>query len=226
MRGAPRQTGGFTLIEVAVAMALLALIAIAVFESLRFAQRAHAKVIERGGATWNVFAAQRLIRNVVESAYPLEPTQVQGTLTYGLAGDRDQVAIIAPTPLAASGAGLQRYELQSKRNARGRNDLVVRWHSDFAADATSAAMEETLVEDVATVEWSYMAAPLHESEPQEVTWLDDWRGQRTLPRLVRLKVSFAASDPRSWPDLVMAPMLTDDANCAFDTVAQRCRSGS
>jgi hypothetical protein len=39
-------------------------------------------------------------------------------------------------------------------------------------------------------------------------------------------MTFAANDPRTWPDLVMSPRITDDANCEFDVVAQRCRSGS
>lgn len=61
---------GFTLIEMVVALAIVAMISVVLFEGLRFSQRAHQKVVERGGSSWQVFASQRLIRSLLESAYP------------------------------------------------------------------------------------------------------------------------------------------------------------
>lgn len=72
------------------------------------------------------------------------------------------------------------------------------------------------------MQWAYLATA-REAEP---AWTEQWRGHAELPRLVRLRVSFASDDPRTWPELVMSPRITDDANCAFDVVAQRCRAGS
>jgi hypothetical protein len=119
---------------------------------------------------------------------------------------------------------LQRYEVEPRRNAKGGTDVVVRWRADPIADSRSvdSAAEEVLIENVVAMRWAYLGGE-HDAEP---AWLDAWRGRAALPRLVRLQVSFASGDPRTWPDLVMSPRITDDANCAFDVVAQRCRGGS
>ena len=214
-----RSQRGFTLIEVVVALAIVALIAVVLFQGLRFGQSAHEKVVDRGGASWQLFASQRLIRSLLESAYPREPAANETVPAYGLEGDREKLALLAAAPLAAGGVGLQRYEIEPRRNERGTMDVVVRWRSDLAT--AERAPEEKLIEDVTAVQWSYQG---HDSVA-EPAWVEQWHGQH-LPRLVRLQVRFAADDPRVWPDLIVSPRITDDANCSFDVVAQRCRSGS
>jgi general secretion pathway protein J len=215
---------GFTLIEMAVALVIVAMIAVVLFEGLRFSQRAHRKVVERGADSWQIFASQRLIRSLLESAYPREAAPTEVVPVYGIDGDREKVSVLAGAPLAAGGSGLQRYEIEPRRDARGHTDVVVRWRTDPTADLRSAdsTAEEILIADVAAVKWAYLDAE-RDTEP---AWLDQWQGRASLPRLVRLQVSFASGDPRTWPELVVSPRITDDANCAFDVVAQRCRRGS
>ena len=215
---------GFTLIEMAVALAVVAMIAVVLFEGLRFSQRAHEKVVGRGGDSWQIFASQRLIRSLLESAYPRDPGAAEMVPTYGIEGDREKLSVLAGAPLAAGGSGLQRYEIEPRRNSKGRTDVVVRWRAELAAQSQSAdsTAEEILIENVAAVKWAYLDA----ERGAEPAWLDQWRGHASLPRLVRLQVSFASGDPRTWPELVVSPRITDDANCAFDVVAQRCRRGS
>lgn len=218
-RVARSSTQGFTLIEVVVALALLGLIAVVLFGSLRFGQHSHAKIIEQGGASWQVYASQRLIRSLVESAYPQQPVATSLVSRYGLEGDREKVAITAPSRLAA-GAGLQRFEFATRPRASRNHDLVIRSFVDYA-DA-STAVEETLLENVASVEWNFRDTTVPGSE----RWLSNWQGREALPALVRLRVTFPAGDSREWPEMVVAPRITDDANCSFDVAFQGCRGRS
>lgn len=220
---------GFTLIEIVVALALLAMVSISLFESLRFGQRTYEKVIRGGGAHWDVFAAQRLVRNLVESAYPEEPSQTGAVRRYGLEGRKDRIVLTAPAPEAVGGAGLFRYEFSLRQNVAAGYDVLVRWWPDYAVDTGSvaASAQEVLIEKIVSLEWSYRAAPaLNDSGGGGDAWKNEWLDSQELPALVRLRVKFPDGDSRRWPDLVMAPRVTDDANCVFDIVAQRCRAAS
>jgi general secretion pathway protein J len=219
--------GGFTLIEMVVALALMGLISIVLFESLRLGQHAHHKVIARGDASWDVFAAQRLIRNILESAYPQEPIRSAATPVFGLEGDRQTIAVTAPAFIAQEGGGLLRYEIFQRATADRHQDIVVKWWPQSAGDAPSGAAQEVLIEKIESVEWGYLAPTAAAGgHIAEQSWQTQWRATQSLPAAIRLRVNFAPGDDRRWPDLIVAPRITDDANCAFDVVAQRCRGVS
>ena len=194
-----------------VAVALLGLVSMLMFESLRFGQRSYESATRKGADAWEVFAAQRLLRNLVEAAYPQQPDDFLPSTEIGLQGESQRMFVIAPAPLAMGGAGLYRYEVALRANAAGGNDLVLRWRSQMPE--TSGNAEETLLEHVAGLRLSYHTAN---------GWSERW-SEPGLPKLVRVQVTFANDDIRSWPDMIAAPRITDDANCMFDVVAQRCR---
>lgn len=198
-----------------VALALLGFIAVLVFESLRFGQRSYASATRAGAAAWQVFSSQRLIRNLIETAYP-QHSEPSGTpMERGLEGDVERISITAGAPLASGGAGLYRYEILLRPDASGSKDLVIRWRAQLSgrAEGDSADAEEVLIERVAGLRLSYENGS---------GWSERWF-EAVLPRLVRLQVIFAPGDSRRWPDLIAAPRLTDDANCDFDSIARRCR---
>lgn len=215
---------GFTLIEVLVASALFGLLALSLFESARFGQRSYSKVIGEGAKSWELLLSQRRIRSILESAYPQEPRS-SGVTPYGLDAQTETLAVTAAAPLAAGGAGLYRYQMMLSDAAGGTKNLVIRWAPDYAGGDLSAAQltEEVLIEAVRSVEWSFLDAA-GPADASTAVWRHEWRERRSLPRLIRLRVVFDVRDGRYWPDLVVAPRITDDANCAFDIVAQRCRA--
>jgi general secretion pathway protein J len=57
----------------------------------------------------------------------------------------------------------------------------------------------------------------------EPHWRDSWLDQVSPPALVRVKVTFAPGEKRCWPELMVAPRISTDANCVFDVVSQMCR---
>ncbi len=219
--------GGFTLIELAVALALLSLMSLVLFESLRFAQRSYDRVVRKGATSWELFAGQRLIRSIIESAYPQQAAMV-GASAFGFAGNRDRIVVVAAAPLAGA-AGLYRYEISLQRRDVHHEDLLVRWQPDYAIsgsvpDAIDVG-EEVLIPNVAAIEWQYLEGP-GESGGSVPVWRSEWHDRRTLPQLVRMRVQFPPGDARRWPELVAAPRITDDANCVFDPIARRCRTST
>lgn len=212
---------GFTLIEVAVSLALIAMIAAGLFASLRFGQRSHEKVVQHGNAAWQVFAAQRLLRSLIEAAYPQQSASTNMIPDHGIEGRRVSIEISADAFLAMEGGGLNRFQITLERGTDGTKSLVARWWPQHLRGeaAARATMREVLIDNVQSVEWSYFHA-----EP--AAWAEEWQGREQLPSLIRLRLEFPKDDSRSWPELIVAPRLSDDANCIFDVVAQRCRSAT
>jgi len=57
----------------------------------------------------------------------------------------------------------------------------------------------------------------------ETNWTDSWVEKPAPPALVRIRLRFGVGDKRRWPELIVAPRISTDANCVFDVVSQMCR---
>jgi hypothetical protein len=44
-----------------------------------------------------------------------------------------------------------------------------------------------------------------------------------LPRLIRITVTFDATDRRRWPELTLEPRIAVDVACVLDALTKRCR---
>jgi general secretion pathway protein J len=204
----PERMGGFTLLEMTVVLMLVALISVVIVEALRFGMRAYAQVARVDAASWDVFIAQRFLRRAIESAFPFEPDRAGGA-AFGLEGTATHLSFSAPA-LRSGPGGFNRYEVHLTTGAEGGRNLLVSWRVDrHERPEANAAVggQETLLENVMSIEWSYRPASC--AEPAE--WQQSWQGRRELPALVRARVVFAEGDPRQWPDLIIAPRITDDA---------------
>jgi prepilin-type N-terminal cleavage/methylation domain-containing protein len=237
------RASGFTLIEMAVAVALMSLVGLAMFASLRFAQRTYAKVIATETALDELATSQRVLRGLIESAYPFANDGGLTGAPRNLVGGKNEIAFSAPAALGSGGAGFDRYAILLRRNPVSFTyDVVVRRWVDRNGQSTlteADVVEEPLVSNVASLEWGYLAPPSPQGfgglgADRSQSWLDGWREHDRLPQAVRVRIKYASKDsrnlsevgPDAWPELIVAPKITDDANCEFDVVAQACRSGS
>ena len=99
--------------------------------------------------------------------------------------------------------GTRLAEIVLERRARR---LVLAWRPHWhekEIDPPPAMSEIPLVANVERLEFAYWG----ETEPgRPPAWLAGWEGP-ALPELVRLRLGFAKSDARHWPDLIAAPRL-------------------
>jgi general secretion pathway protein J len=242
-----RSETGFTLIEMVVAVALMSLMALVMFESLRFAQRIYGKISKVEVSLGELSSSQRVLRTLIESAYPYSNDTGAGAPRH-LEGGRNEIAFSAPATMGTGAAGFNRYAIVLRRNsATLTSDVIVRRWVDRNGRPVAneaAIVEESLVADVASLDFSYLAPPVPGQVSGQVfgasgsnrgqTWLDEWREHDRLPAAVRVRIKYASKDSRNvteartteWPEMVIVPRITDDANCEFDVVAQNCRAGS
>lgn len=197
--GAPAasRTSGFTLVEMLVGLALLALI-MTFLSPLLFEARRAMRVIERPSPQAPISAAQAYLRSGITQAFPAVP---------GISGDQSRLGIYGTTRVlnyattyATQGAyqGLYVVTVQLVANSSGSFDLVAdeeMYRPTTGLPARAPVRRLTLVENVASVNFAYYATPVGEDAP----WRAEWPRSRTLPELVEIDVTFPERDERTWP---------------------------
>ncbi|HTU67086.1 MAG TPA: prepilin-type N-terminal cleavage/methylation domain-containing protein [Steroidobacteraceae bacterium] len=214
---------GFTLVEMLVALTLVALMSVAMLQAYRFSQRALAQTTRVDAGARDVASAQRLLRRLIEEAYPFEVAQPTTSAVSPLQGAPAQMSLSAPAPARMGGVGLLRYTVQ-RTPAR---DLSVTWRLDRNGSAGGErARDETLLDGVQALTIDYLELVERSDGTREPAWRDTWTQRAGLPALVRIRVRFADGDARRWPELIVAPRIMADANCVFDVISQMCRMES
>jgi general secretion pathway protein J len=210
-----------TLIEMLVALAVLSLLAAGVISTFRLGQRTFDRVTRIDRTHEDVGLVQQFLRTMLESAYPFEPEPGKRVEAAGLEGTSTRILVTAPGIVAGVDSGNRRFILDVTRERDGTRSLTLTSELDrngARSVDSSHTRTEVLIARIAGVEWSYLDVAGGDS------WRAAWTGRR-VPALVRLRVQFPPGDLRRWPDMVVAPRLTDDANCVFDVIAQDCREG-
>ncbi|MEJ1962976.1 MAG: prepilin-type N-terminal cleavage/methylation domain-containing protein [Gammaproteobacteria bacterium] len=214
-----RANGGMTLIEVLVALTVLSLLSAGMIGAFRLGQRTFDRVTRIDRAHDDVGLVQQFLRTTLESAYPFEPEAGKRAEATGLEGTSTRLLVTAPGNSAGTDSGNRRFIIDVMRERDGSESLTLTSALDRngARDIDARhARTEVLIPRIESVEWSYLDAA------EGNNWSAHW-SERHPPALVRLRVQFPAGDLRRWPDFVVAPRVTDDANCVFDVIAQGCR---
>lgn len=218
MRQSRRQSG-FTLIEVLVSLALMAMIATILITSLQIGGITWQRVTRTTSQNDDIAQTQDFLRRRLSTLYPYagrsSDTQRPALLTEG-----GNLEFTSDSPDAVA-TGLIRYRLSVDRSS---GDFVVQSHSGVDVslpDADRWATERLLrhVDSFAVQFWQ----PAGESPGR---WVDRWDDLTHVPSLIRIDITLSANDPRQWPPLYIEPRVTTSINCEFDVVSRQCRIGS
>jgi len=205
-----RGQAGFTLLELLLAMTLLALIAVMLAGGLRLGARVWESGDERAQTLARLELVQGFLRRQVSGARPLIMGRVGSEPRYAFEGgpERLRLAVLAPPQLGAGGFYLVTIEQVPARSGGEEGDeLRLGWqlyHPEMdEVGAPDQVTERVLLEGVERVRFSYFGALRRDAEPR---WRERWEDQRALPELVRLELEFR--DPsRYWPEFVAAPKV-------------------
>lgn len=217
---------GMTLVEALVALVLLSMLSVGIFATFRVGQRTYTQLVSRSAELRSIFLVQRVLRRLVESAYPFQADASRNR--FAVNGLKNEIALTAPEPSQLEG-GFSRYRVFAIDRSDGLKDLVVQYGVDrngLFGEVNSVPTQEMLLQKISGIEFAYLPKRNLGSDSDLATpetWLDTWRDQSDLPALIRIRVQFATTDTRRWIDLIAAPRITDNALCEFDVVAQACR---
>ena len=187
----PPRDGGFTLLELLVALVVLGFILAGLAQGTQFGLLAAGSqartVAERG----DMDAVDRALTRLIQG---MDPGRAGGPAA--LRGTASSLAFTSTLPDAAALPSRRADILLASQGGR----LILRAVPRLPGPAPGAPPAETeLLRGIERLEVSYWIGG-----PQP-GWATVWTG-RGLPGLIRLRLVFPAGDRRHWPDIVAAPM--------------------
>jgi general secretion pathway protein J len=194
-----RSEAGFTLVELLVAMALLALIAVYLASAFGTGRRVwdmRTRIEDQDAVT----TTREFLHRQIEAAWPAMETTSGGALRLKFAGRSDALRFVTHFDGSANWAGL--YDLELRRD---KGEFIVSGDlSRPGSSSTQARFDRTLLAGIADIRFAYFGRSEGDAE---ATWHAEWPAESGLPRLVRVSVAFTQDDQRLWRDLVIAPRL-------------------
>lgn len=214
---------GFTLIELVVALVLLGAMMTLLYSGLTFALRSWDAGDANGRRAADRRIGENFLRREVSEVFPMrwkDPT----VLRYAFEGGRQTVHFVSSRAagVGQGGLALVGIDVEDDAKAHGVHNLVMRraLADADAADfgALDAAQPSILVEDVASVEFSYYGSENDFSEP---AWVDEWKFPTRMPMAIRMRVK--GTDGNYMPDVIVRVMVSEEAGCLESGLQRGCR---
>jgi general secretion pathway protein J len=206
---------GFALVEALAALAVTAMIALMLLAGLATGRRVWEGVDAREASGEQLESAQGMLRDRLEQAYSVILYQANPPII-DFRGAGETVNFLASPPYDSRPATIQRYNLSL--DAAG--ELLLTSVTDAAPNEAPADRVQVLLRGVRGIDIAYFGARNGDVRP---SWGPIWRDQPALPDLVRVRLAFPPGDTRQWPDLIVRPRMTIDADCRIDLGSHRCR---
>jgi len=215
--------GGFTLLELVVALTLLALMSTVLFGALGFAGRSWEGGEAKAEASSSMRLSEGFLRAQLESMHPLRMRKVADfPLLFG--GTSDELRYTAPLPARITGGGVWYYRLAVTREGERSRLTLERTVPDVDAASPpgfDGADRSILAEDIGELKVGYFGRDAGAAVAVAPTWRDRWDDGNRPPLLVRIDVV-----PRrgpAWPPLVVALRQAPESGCVrWDAAAERC----
>jgi general secretion pathway protein J len=205
---------GFTLLELLVAVTLLAFLSVVLVAGLRYGTNIWRKTQDKDTALNTARTAERIVAGNLARLYPKFVT-VSPTESYVDFDGTAHAMTFFSTAQPETGL-LMRDTLEAVRDGE-----TYAMRIETAPElARSGGATQTLLARLASVEFSYYGIADDAKEP---AWHAAWQRQHAPPQLVRIHV--AAADPGRpvLPDLVLAPRIAADVGCLYDPVSKFCQ---
>lgn len=201
--GSFRAAGGFTLVELLIALTLLGVMVVLLFDGMRFGSRASETLSARIDAGEQVRLTQAFLRRQLAQAQPFLVDETRSGGAVAFTGSAQEMRFVAPLPGRIGAAGMYWFRLYTAQAGERREFLVsyALYQPESWQQFGEASPKSTvLLDDVRELEFSYFDT----DGGGAGTWTERWEEQDRLPALVRVDLRPAGEAAAPWPELVAA----------------------
>lgn len=221
-RGRRRATG-FTLLELVIAITLLALMASVLYGALGFAGRSWEGGEAKAEATSSMRLAEGFLRAQLEAQHPLRMRRMaEFPMLFG--GTQDELRFAAALPARVSGGGIWYYRLVVANENDTSRLVLERMLPDLEAGALPVfdkPERSILADHVKEIRIGYFGYDAGAARVGVPTWRDQWDDRNRLPLMVRIDV--VPQRGPAWPTLLVAPRQGPESGCRqWDAASERC----
>jgi len=211
-----KHEAGFTLLELLVAMTLLAFLSVGLMAGLRTGANIWQKAQDKNLDTNAMRVAQKTLADNLGRAYPKLVVVSPEESHIDFDGTKDSMTFLST---AASGTGhIMRDTLTAQSNGK---ELVLAISATPELGTGGAPIwSKPLLRHLAAIEFSYFGAAGEEKQP---AWHETWRNQHALPHLIRVRVVLAGAGTTPWPEMLIEPHIAADADCIYDALTKFCQ---
>lgn len=195
---------GFTLVEVMIALTLLALIMTILYSAFYLSQRAVEKTRVRVEAGQSIRAVPQFLGSYLHSAYPYRSPPGAGSLFFS--GDENRLSFVSAFSAGMGGRGFARVTLFWDEGANGTLTLDEETPLRLEGDAGGGYKNSIVLgQGIRDFRMDYL-----ELEGDQERWEERWEGQekKNLPRAVRLRYRLEQGGEENWIFPVMIRVLT------------------
>jgi general secretion pathway protein J len=210
-----RRARGFTLLELMIALVLMALMSAVLAGSLNLAGRSWDAGESKAEASSGMRLAGDYLRTQLAAQFPQRMRKIKDfPLLFG--GAADELRYTATLPGRVGLGGMWYYRLGlAPAPGTGRVGLVLdRMIPDLNAldmPTFDDAQRSVLADDIKELKFGYFGNDSDATSDNAPTWRDRWDDAQQLPILVRIDVT-PAKGP-AWPTLVIEPRAAPEAGC-------------
>jgi general secretion pathway protein J len=195
---------GFTLLELLIAMTLVALIMAAVFNGLRMGARSWEAGDKRARASEEIRLVLGLVARELRQAHSVSRFVAGEGTVLQFEGEEQRLRFVAPMLEYLGVGGLYWIGLELE-DIDGEPYLVMRWRpyrTEMEEEFTPEDEFSQLTGPVDRLQLQYFGS---EQPGREPGWHEIWENSNEMPALIRMSVSV---DGDAWPELTVAPPVT------------------
>ncbi len=216
-----REEGGFTLVEVLIAVALLGMLTVLAYGTVRLGTMAWTHTTERRDLAAEHDAIVRLLRQAIRSAYPSFTSLDYADRRITFKGEPERIDLVTPLPDAIE-PGVMARETFSLEAVGAQQGLFMTWALDLPASGERALSlhRVRLAADVSAVRFAFFGST---ESGRSAVWTDRWTGMVSLPELVRVQAWHSGDTSRPWLDLTVETKTTTNTDCVYVAEEPTCR---